>query len=103
MVVTNRTKCLRSRQIRKIFRIALTKQSEYYVVLGSRKQAVPPAAEIVKSDNSKPKFNHSEGLSAVNAVRILSDWRCEGFNGTEERGFLCSSCSNEQSRPSTND
>ena len=41
MVVTNRTKCLRTRQIEKIFWVAQTKQSEYYIVLGSRKQQFP--------------------------------------------------------------
>ena len=104
MVVTNRTKCLRSRQIGKKFWVAQTKQSEYYVFLGSRKQAVPPAAEIVASVNSKPKFHYFETPSAVSAVRACSDERGKGLICIGERGgVLCSSCLNEQSRPSTND
>ena len=56
--------------IEKIFRVAPTKKSEYYVVLGSCKQAVPPAAEIVKSVNSKTEIHYFESPSAVGCPSV---------------------------------
>jgi hypothetical protein len=74
MVVTNRTKCLRSRQIEKIFRIAREKQSGYYVDLGSCKQAVPPAAEIV-SQSFRNRYFITLRASVLSAVRVCADSR----------------------------
>jgi hypothetical protein len=71
VVVINRTNSLRALTIEQSFWVARPKQSEYYVVLGSRKKAVPPAAEIAQFVNSKTKHHHSESLSAVSGPSLL--------------------------------
>lgn len=66
----NHTNSQRIMRMQEKLWVALTKYSDYYVLLGSCKQAVPPAAEIGKSVNSKPILHHSERLGAVSSSRV---------------------------------